>query len=135
MVKTFRACPLPSVVGVGVGVSALLSPPSPHPARWDLVFIGRTPCGPLRAGPPLLFALCSLPHPTQGFVLDIYYQGTEAEIQRCARPDGRVPLVRLLDPRWGLWRPSGMRQGVLAFPFRAELRSFLKILGQARTRS
>lgn len=29
----------------------------------------------------------------QGFVLDIYYQGTEAEIQRCARPDGRVPLV------------------------------------------
>ncbi|XP_028333390.1 L-fucose kinase isoform X5 [Physeter macrocephalus] len=28
-----------------------------------------------------------------GFVLDIYYQGTEAEIQRCARPDGRVPLV------------------------------------------
>uniref|UniRef100_G3SYL4 L-fucose kinase n=1 Tax=Loxodonta africana TaxID=9785 RepID=G3SYL4_LOXAF len=30
---------------------------------------------------------------SQGFVLDIYYQGTEAEIQRCARPDGRVPLV------------------------------------------
>nr|XP_058135728.1 L-fucose kinase isoform X2 [Dasypus novemcinctus] len=29
----------------------------------------------------------------QGFVLDIYYRGTEAEIQRCARPDGRVPLV------------------------------------------
>ncbi|XP_075393744.1 L-fucose kinase [Tenrec ecaudatus] len=29
----------------------------------------------------------------QGSVLDIYYQGTEAEIQRCARPDGRVPLV------------------------------------------
>ncbi|XP_027475902.1 L-fucose kinase isoform X4 [Zalophus californianus] len=29
----------------------------------------------------------------RGFVLDIYYQGTEAEIQRCARPDGRVPLV------------------------------------------
>ncbi|XP_043753947.1 L-fucose kinase isoform X3 [Cervus elaphus] len=31
----------------------------------------------------------------QGFVLDIYYQGTEAEIQRCARPDGRVPLLSL----------------------------------------
>ncbi|XP_016051894.1 PREDICTED: L-fucose kinase isoform X1 [Miniopterus natalensis] len=30
---------------------------------------------------------------SQGFVLDIYYQGTEADIQRCARPDGRVPLV------------------------------------------
>ncbi|XP_059940574.1 L-fucose kinase isoform X4 [Mesoplodon densirostris] len=30
---------------------------------------------------------------SQGFVLDIYYQGTEAEIQRCAGPDGRVPLV------------------------------------------
>uniref|UniRef100_A0A8D1HNV4 L-fucose kinase n=2 Tax=Sus scrofa TaxID=9823 RepID=A0A8D1HNV4_PIG len=30
---------------------------------------------------------------SQGFVLDIYYQGTEAEIQRCARPDGQVPLV------------------------------------------
>ncbi|XP_032983432.1 L-fucose kinase isoform X3 [Rhinolophus ferrumequinum] len=30
---------------------------------------------------------------SQGFVLDIYYQGTEAEIQQCARPDGRVPLV------------------------------------------
>ncbi|XP_041626895.1 L-fucose kinase isoform X3 [Vulpes lagopus] len=30
---------------------------------------------------------------SQGFVLDIYYQGTEAEIQLCARPDGRVPLV------------------------------------------
>ncbi|XP_034494774.1 L-fucose kinase isoform X5 [Ailuropoda melanoleuca] len=30
---------------------------------------------------------------SQGFVLDIYYQGSEAEIQRCARPDGRVPLV------------------------------------------
>ncbi|XP_048079455.1 L-fucose kinase isoform X2 [Ursus arctos] len=30
---------------------------------------------------------------SQGFVLDIYYRGTEAEIQRCARPDGRVPLV------------------------------------------
>lgn len=29
----------------------------------------------------------------QDFILDIYYQGTEAEIQRCARPDGRVPLV------------------------------------------
>nr|XP_055222335.1 L-fucose kinase isoform X3 [Gorilla gorilla gorilla] len=28
-----------------------------------------------------------------GLVLDIYYQGTEAEIQRCVRPDGRVPLV------------------------------------------
>ncbi|XP_057390779.1 L-fucose kinase isoform X7 [Balaenoptera acutorostrata] len=30
---------------------------------------------------------------SQGFVLDIYYQGTEAEIRRCGRPDGRVPLV------------------------------------------
>uniref|UniRef100_A0A8C2V248 L-fucose kinase n=1 Tax=Chinchilla lanigera TaxID=34839 RepID=A0A8C2V248_CHILA len=29
----------------------------------------------------------------QGFVLDIYYQGTEAQIQRCVRPDGQVPLV------------------------------------------
>uniref|UniRef100_A0A2K5TJM9 Fucose kinase n=1 Tax=Macaca fascicularis TaxID=9541 RepID=A0A2K5TJM9_MACFA len=29
----------------------------------------------------------------QGLVLDICYQGTEAEIQRCVRPDGRVPLV------------------------------------------
>ncbi|KAK1330581.1 hypothetical protein QTO34_010776, partial [Cnephaeus nilssonii] len=29
----------------------------------------------------------------QGFVLDIYYQGSEVDIQRCARPDGRVPLV------------------------------------------
>ncbi|XP_038394288.1 L-fucose kinase isoform X3 [Canis lupus familiaris] len=32
---------------------------------------------------------------SQGFVLDIYYQGTEAEIQLCARPDGRVPLLSL----------------------------------------
>ncbi|XP_014406877.2 L-fucose kinase isoform X2 [Camelus ferus] len=30
---------------------------------------------------------------SQGFVLDIYYRGTEAEIQQCAKPDGRVPLV------------------------------------------
>ncbi|XP_060041157.1 L-fucose kinase isoform X3 [Erinaceus europaeus] len=30
---------------------------------------------------------------TQGFVLDIYYQGTEAQIQQCTQPDGRVPLV------------------------------------------
>ncbi|XP_023564926.1 L-fucose kinase isoform X4 [Octodon degus] len=30
---------------------------------------------------------------SQGFVLDIYYQGTEAEIQRCVGPDGQVPLV------------------------------------------
>ncbi|KAG8523673.1 L-fucose kinase [Galemys pyrenaicus] len=30
---------------------------------------------------------------SQGFVLDIYYQGTEAEIQRCTQPDGQVPLV------------------------------------------
>nr|XP_012627899.1 L-fucose kinase isoform X1 [Microcebus murinus] len=30
---------------------------------------------------------------SQGFVLDIYYQGTKAEIQRCVGPDGRVPLV------------------------------------------
>ncbi|XP_006878926.1 PREDICTED: L-fucose kinase [Elephantulus edwardii] len=30
---------------------------------------------------------------TQGSVLDIYYQGSEAELQCCARPDGRVPLV------------------------------------------
>ncbi|XP_037372010.1 L-fucose kinase [Talpa occidentalis] len=30
---------------------------------------------------------------SQGFVLDIYYQGTEAEIQRCMQPDGQVPLV------------------------------------------
>ncbi|XP_007938609.1 L-fucose kinase [Orycteropus afer afer] len=30
---------------------------------------------------------------SQGVVLDIYYRGTEAEIQCCARPDGRVPLV------------------------------------------
>ncbi|XP_008061505.2 L-fucose kinase [Carlito syrichta] len=30
---------------------------------------------------------------SQGFVLDIYYQGTEAEIQQCVRPDGQVPLV------------------------------------------
>ncbi|XP_069918830.1 L-fucose kinase isoform X2 [Oryctolagus cuniculus] len=30
---------------------------------------------------------------SQDFVLDIYYQGTEAEIQRCVKPDGRVPLV------------------------------------------
>nr|XP_031536671.1 L-fucose kinase isoform X4 [Vicugna pacos] len=30
---------------------------------------------------------------SQGFVLDIYYQGTKAEIQQCAKPDGRVPLV------------------------------------------
>ncbi|XP_072823799.1 L-fucose kinase isoform X3 [Vicugna pacos] len=29
----------------------------------------------------------------RGFVLDIYYQGTKAEIQQCAKPDGRVPLV------------------------------------------
>ncbi|KAM6223797.1 L-fucose kinase [Rhynchocyon petersi] len=29
----------------------------------------------------------------QGFILDIFYQGTEAEIQRCTRPDGKVPLV------------------------------------------
>ncbi|XP_058384226.1 L-fucose kinase isoform X1 [Diceros bicornis minor] len=30
---------------------------------------------------------------SQGFVLDIYYQGTEAEIQQCTRTDGQVPLV------------------------------------------
>ncbi|XP_062032372.1 L-fucose kinase isoform X2 [Lepus europaeus] len=30
---------------------------------------------------------------SQDFVLDIYYQGTEAEIQRCVKPDGQVPLV------------------------------------------
>lgn len=30
---------------------------------------------------------------SQGFVLDIYYQGTKAEIQRCVGPDGLVPLV------------------------------------------
>ncbi|XP_012586129.1 PREDICTED: L-fucose kinase [Condylura cristata] len=30
---------------------------------------------------------------SQGFVLDIYYQGSETEIQRCAQPDGQVPLV------------------------------------------
>ncbi|XP_006860375.1 PREDICTED: L-fucose kinase [Chrysochloris asiatica] len=30
---------------------------------------------------------------SQGCVLDIYYRGTEAEIQRCTRPDGKVPLV------------------------------------------
>ncbi|XP_036296947.1 L-fucose kinase isoform X2 [Pipistrellus kuhlii] len=29
----------------------------------------------------------------QGFVLDIHYQASEADLQRCARPDGRVPLV------------------------------------------
>ncbi|XP_069882365.1 L-fucose kinase [Dipodomys merriami] len=29
----------------------------------------------------------------QGFVLDIFYQGTEAEIQQCVLTDGRVPLV------------------------------------------
>ncbi|XP_004600934.2 L-fucose kinase isoform X1 [Sorex araneus] len=29
----------------------------------------------------------------QGFVLNIYYQGSEAEIQSCAQPDGQVPLV------------------------------------------
>ncbi|XP_040135598.1 L-fucose kinase isoform X4 [Ictidomys tridecemlineatus] len=30
---------------------------------------------------------------SQGFVLDIYYQGTDAEIRRCIQPDGHVPLV------------------------------------------
>ncbi|XP_008580538.1 PREDICTED: L-fucose kinase [Galeopterus variegatus] len=30
---------------------------------------------------------------SQGLVLDIYYQGTEAEIRRCVGPDGHVPLV------------------------------------------
>lgn len=40
---------------------------------------------------------------SQGFVLDIYYQGTEAEIQQCARPDGRVPLVWL----WHGWGALG----------------------------
>ncbi|XP_005345726.1 L-fucose kinase isoform X1 [Microtus ochrogaster] len=30
---------------------------------------------------------------SQGFVLDIFYQGTKAELQRCVRPDGLVPLV------------------------------------------
>ncbi|XP_040592823.1 L-fucose kinase isoform X2 [Mesocricetus auratus] len=30
---------------------------------------------------------------SQGFVLDIYYQGTKAELQRCVGPDGLVPLV------------------------------------------
>ena len=30
---------------------------------------------------------------SQGLVLDIYYQGTKAEIQRCVGPDGLVPLV------------------------------------------
>lgn len=30
---------------------------------------------------------------SQGFVLDIYYRGTEAQIQQCTQPDGQVPLV------------------------------------------
>ncbi|XP_055477454.1 L-fucose kinase isoform X2 [Psammomys obesus] len=30
---------------------------------------------------------------SQGFVLDIYYQGTKAELQQCIGPDGLVPLV------------------------------------------
>nr|XP_042133636.1 L-fucose kinase isoform X3 [Peromyscus maniculatus bairdii] len=30
---------------------------------------------------------------SQGFVLDIYYQRSKAELQRCVRPDGLVPLV------------------------------------------
>ncbi|KAM4833721.1 L-fucose kinase [Thomomys bottae] len=30
---------------------------------------------------------------SKGFVLDIYYQGTEAEIQQCILTDGQVPLV------------------------------------------
>lgn len=42
----------------------------------------------------------------QGFVLDIYYRGTEAEIRRCAKPDGRVPLVWQLPGR-ELWGPHG----------------------------
>ncbi|XP_038610452.1 L-fucose kinase [Tachyglossus aculeatus] len=29
----------------------------------------------------------------QDIVYDIFYRGTEAQIQQCARPDGRVPLV------------------------------------------
>lgn len=37
--------------------------------------------------------ILSLPSP-QGFVLDIYYQRSKAELQRCVRPDGLVPLVR-----------------------------------------
>lgn len=35
----------------------------------------------------------SVPPSSQDLVLDIYYQGTKAEIQRCVRPDGLVPLV------------------------------------------
>lgn len=53
--------------------------------------------------------------PTQGLVSDIYYRGTEAEVQRCTRPDGRVPLVQL-------WGPRG--KGGFAFLFGAEPRSF-----------
>ncbi|XP_056680562.1 L-fucose kinase isoform X2 [Monodelphis domestica] len=30
---------------------------------------------------------------SQGCVLNIFYQSSEAQIQQCARPDGRVPLV------------------------------------------
>lgn len=35
----------------------------------------------------------SVPPSPQGLVLDIYYQGTKAELQRCVGPDGLVPLV------------------------------------------
>nr|KAF6318462.1 hypothetical protein mPipKuh1_005279 [Pipistrellus kuhlii] len=49
----------------------------------------------------------------QGFVLDIHYQASEADLQRCARPDGRVPLVGLC-PGWGALR-APMEEGGFAF--------------------
>lgn len=57
-------------------------------------------------GPPFLPSLTLSSAPMQGFVLDIYYRGTEAEIRRCAKPDGRVPLVWQLPGR-ELWGPHG----------------------------
>lgn len=70
-------------------------------------------------GPP---SLTLFSPPTQGFVLDIYYQGSEADIQRCARPDGRVPLV-WLPPRLGGFGDP-VEKGGFAFLLGKELSSF-----------
>lgn len=97
--KTFKARPLLSDVGQCFpGACWYLS--DMHP-RFSF---GEPPCcfAPLPDS-SLLPPLTLFSPPTQGFVLDIYYQGTEAEIQQCARPDGRVPLVWL----WHGWGALG----------------------------
>lgn len=86
-------------------------------------------CAPI-PGPPFLLSLTVLSASMQGFVLDIYYQGTEAEIQRCARPDGRVPLV-WLPPGWGLWGPRG-KGGWVCLPTQARAPLLLEDSGSRK---